>query len=345
MKRLLVSTLLLSTVVGPALAQTPITQTRVSQQASISQRVGLTDITVDYHRPAVNGREVWGALVPFDQVWRAGANENTTVSFTTAVSVEGQEVAAGRYGVHMIPTEGAWTVILSSMADAWGSFSYDESEDVVRVQVNSEDHSATERLTYTFDNPEAGSVDLALTWENKRVPVHLEVDLDITLVTRAAEDLRSLPRFSWQGWNQAAAVAVQASDLDQATTWVDRSITMNRNFSNLQTKAQILQSQGESGDELMAEALSLATEVELNAYGYRLFLGQGRVDEAIEIFAENAKRHPESWNVFDSLAEAQASQGANEEAIVNYEKALEMTALEAQRTRIQGVLEGLRNAE
>ena len=344
MKRLILSTLLAATIAAPMLAQTPISTARVSQHSTILQRIGLTDITVDYHRPAVNGREVWGTLVPLDQVWRAGANENTTVTFSTAVSVEGQEVPAGTYGVHMIPTQGDWTVILSSMSDAWGSFSYDESEDVVRVTVTPQEHMATERLTYSFDSPDTSSVDLALTWEEKRVPIHLEVDLATTLVAQAAEDLRSLPRFSWQGWNQAAGVAVQVGNFEQATTWVDRSISMNRSFANLQTKAQILENAGESSEEIMAEAMGIATEVELNAYGYRIFF-QGQVEEALVIFTENAGRHPESWNVHDSLAEAQAAHGLTDQAIVNYEKAHEMTTLDAQKTRIEGVIEGLRAAD
>lgn len=340
MRKTLITTLLALTAAGPTLSQTPLTTPSVSQSASINQRIGLTDIAVEYHRPGVNGREVWGALVPYDQVWRAGANENTTVSFSTPVSVEGQEVPAGKYGVHMIPTEGDWTLILSRESGAWGSFSYDESEDALRVGVKPETHSPTERLTYTFDNPEPSSVDLALTWADKRVPIHLEIDLAETLVASAEAQLRGLPRFSWQGWNQAAALAVQVGDLEQASTWVDRSIAMNRNFTNLQTKAQILEGQGQSAEALNEESMAIATEAELNAYGYRRFFA-GNVDAAIEVFTENTRRHPESWNVWDSLAEAQAGKNMKTEAIANYTKAMEMTELEAQKDRIRQTLETL----
>ncbi len=327
---------------APLAAQIPLTTPRVSQKASVMQRVGLTDITVEYHRPGVNGRDVWGGLVPLDQVWRAGANENTTVTFSTPVSVEGELVPAGTYGLHMIPSEGDWTVILSSVASAWGSFSYDQSEDVARVMVSPEEHAATERLTYSFDQPEASSVELALTWADKRIPIYLEVDLADTLVASAADELRGLPRFGWQGWNQGAGIAVQVGNLDQATEWVDRSISMNRNFSNLQTKIQILQAQGESADDLIAEGIEIANENELNAWGYTLFYGQSDIDGAIEVFTLNTERHPDSWNVWDSLAEALAAKGETEASIANYTKALEMTTLEPQKARIRQTLEGLR---
>ena len=118
-------------------AQQALTTPQVSPHARVMQTIGLTDITIDYHRPAVNGRPLWGALVPYDQVWRAGANENTTFEVSTEVTINDRTLPAGRYGLHMIPTTGAWTVIFSSMADAWGSFSYDEREDALAVLTRS----------------------------------------------------------------------------------------------------------------------------------------------------------------------------------------------------------------
>ena len=99
----------------------------------MKQQVGVTDITITYHRPVVNGRKIWGGLVPTGQVWRAGANENTTIEFSTPVSIEGKPLPAGTYGLHMIPGENEWTVIFSRNYTSWGSFSYDEKEDALRV--------------------------------------------------------------------------------------------------------------------------------------------------------------------------------------------------------------------
>src|SRR6516225_5654533 len=108
---------------------------RQSQRATVSQRIGVTDITITYHRPLANGRQVWGKLVPYGQVWRAGANENTTITFTDPVQIEGQALDKGTYGLHMIPGENEWTVIFSKDAHDWGSFSYKQDDDALRVKV------------------------------------------------------------------------------------------------------------------------------------------------------------------------------------------------------------------
>ena len=108
---------------------------RASQHALITQRIGITDITINYHRPLANGRQVWGKLVPYGQVWRAGANENTTITFTDPVTIEGQALDKGTYGLHMSPNENEWTVIFSKNATSWGSFAYKQDEDALRVNV------------------------------------------------------------------------------------------------------------------------------------------------------------------------------------------------------------------
>ena len=118
----------------------------VSQLAVTKQRVGLTDVKITYHRPLVNGRKIWGALVPLGEVWRAGANENTTIEFSDAVSVEGQPLAKGTYGLHMIPTADTWTVIFSKMATAWGSYTYSQAEDALRVMVKSTEPRTTSAI-------------------------------------------------------------------------------------------------------------------------------------------------------------------------------------------------------
>jgi len=118
-----------------AVAQSLLTLPEDSQLAAVSQRVGLTDITVRYHRPLVKGRKVWGGLVPYGQVWRAGANENTTIEFSTPVTVEGQPLAKGIYGLHMIPGTDEWSIIFSKNSSSWGSFSYNKDEDALRVTV------------------------------------------------------------------------------------------------------------------------------------------------------------------------------------------------------------------
>src|SRR5215471_12985076 len=104
---------------------------RQSQHAVVTQRIGITDITVNYHRPLVNGRKIWGSLVPYGQVWRAGANENTTIAFSDPVTIEGKPLAKGTYGLHMIPNQDSWTVIFSKTNTGWGSYSYDQKDDAL----------------------------------------------------------------------------------------------------------------------------------------------------------------------------------------------------------------------
>src|SRR5437588_12412630 len=120
---------------------------RVSQRASVTQRIGLTDVTITYHRPAVGGREIWGKTVPYGKVWRAGANENTTITFTDEVTVEGKALAAGTYGLHTIPGKDQWAICVSQHSMVWGSFSYDEKEDALRVIVKQHEAEAFEQLT------------------------------------------------------------------------------------------------------------------------------------------------------------------------------------------------------
>jgi hypothetical protein len=348
-RRLSAVAILVLLLLSPAaVAQVPgLTGPEASPEATVSQVVGLTELEVSYHRPAANNRAVWGGLVPYGQVWRAGANENTVVSVSTSVTVNGTALAAGTYGLHMIPTEGDWTVIFSRETGAWGSFSYDEKEDAARVTVKPETAPHQERLSYTFDEPTADSVVLAMRWEKLRVPLAVKIDLGRTVLENYKAQLRGLPRFGWQGWNQAANFAAQNGiDLDDAMTWADRSIGMNRNFTNLRTKALVLAKKGDTAaaDALTKEALSIATEVEVNAYGYQL-LGQQKVDEAIAMFEKNVKDHPQSWNTYDSLAEAYGIKGDRKKALENYTKAMNMTTVDIQKTRIAGVIEQLKKTQ
>lgn len=320
----------------------PLTLPQPSQAASVSQTVGLTEITITYHRPRVQGREIWGKLVPYGEVWRAGANENTTIAFSTPVAIEGHALPAGRYGFHTLPSAGNWQLIFSAVDSNWGSFAYDAKEDVLRVEVKPEAAPFEEALAYTFDDATARETTIALRWEKLRVPFKVAVDTPEIVYQSLKRELRGLPQFFWQPWNQAATTLLTSKvHLDEAMVWVDRSIAIQKNFANSFTKARLL---GERGDtagakKLMDEALPGANEAELNAYGYQL-LGGGSAADAVAIFRENVKRHPESWNAHDSLAEGLVALGRTDEAVATYRKALAM-APEAQKGRIQGILDGL----
>ena len=329
----------------PLLAQAPLlVLPKQSPRASVTQTVGLTTISITYDRPAVDGRQIWGKLVPFDRVWRAGANENTVIAFSSPVKIGGRSVEPGRYGLHAIPTRSDWTIILSREANAWGSFSYDPKEDALRFTATPVPGDMHERLSYTFDDPTERGVVATLRWEKLAVPLPIEVDSKAVVTDSLREQLRGLGRFFWQPWSQAAAwCAANGVNLEEATTWVDQSIAINENFTNLRVKAALL---GQRGDEAGARAaaqqsLALATEADMNTYGY-LLMGQGKVDSAIVVFRKNVKDHPKSWNTYDSLAEAYAVKGDTKLAVENYSKALSMTRDPNQKKRIEAVLAGLR---
>ncbi|MGH9369321.1 MAG: DUF2911 domain-containing protein [Thermoanaerobaculia bacterium] len=318
----------------------PLALPQASPEASVTQTVGLTQMTIHYHRPAVNKRKIWGDLVPWGEVWRAGANENTTISFSSAVTVEGQKLAAGTYGLHLIPGQMEWIVIFSSISSGWGSFGYDPKEDALRVTVQPRRAEFTERLSYTYEDPTGDSVTAVLRWEELAVPVRIAVDSPSVVVESLRGELRGLAQFSWQPWNQAANYCLQKGvNLDEAMQWADRSISIQENFTNLRTKAGLLEKKGDvkTAGELRAKSLQIATEAEMNAYGYQL-LGEKKVDEAIAVFQKNVKDYPKSWNTYDSLAEGYLTKGDKKLAAEYYGKALAMTKNDTQKKRISDIL-------
>lgn len=327
-----------------ALAQfPPINLPQSSPRASVSQTVGVTELAVSYHRPAVNKRKIWGDLVPYDQVWRAGANENTTLSFSTPATVGGKALPAGTYGLHMIPTQKDWTIIISNVSDAWGTF-YEEKNDAARFTATPRSASLEERLSYRFDDPTRDSTTLVMAWENLEVPIPIQVDTKAGVVASLKGQLRGLPQFGWQGWNTAANFCVQNDyALDQGLEWADRSIAVQETFANLRTKAAILEKKGDAAQAqtLRDKSLKIANEADMNAYGYQL-IGQKKVDEAIAVFQKNVKDYPASWNTYDSLGEAYEAKGDKKKAIELYSKALAMTQDPTQKKRIEGILQKLK---
>src|SRR5271169_3387247 len=149
----------------------------ISQHEIVTQTIGLSNISINYHRPLAGGRELFGKTVPYGKVWRAGANENTTITFGDDVSVEGKPLAAGTYGLHMIPDKDQWTIIFSKNSTSWGSFSYDEKEDALRVTVKPHTAEPFEVLTYVFDDVKPESAAATLRWDKLAVPFHISVDV------------------------------------------------------------------------------------------------------------------------------------------------------------------------
>jgi Protein of unknown function (DUF2911)/Tetratricopeptide repeat len=333
-------------VVPPAMAQAPqLTLPQPSPSASVTQQVGVTEITIAYHRPAVGKRKIWGDLVPYDEVWRAGANENTTIHFSSPVTMGGKRLNAGTYGLHMIPTTKDWTIILSNMSTAWGSFSYDQKEDAVRLTASPTPANFEESLEYRFENPTENSVSVVLQWEKIQVAFPITVDTKAVALESLKGQLRGLGRFFWQDWNQAAQWLLRNNyDLDQGLAWADRSIDIQPTFQNLRTKASFLEKKGDTkgAADLRARAMPLANEGDINNLAYQL-LAEKKYDEALALFRKNVKEHPDSSNVYDSLGEALAATGDKKGAIENYTKALSLSNDAADKKRIGGILARLKS--
>ena len=335
-----ISTLLSALIISANLfAQGTITTPRTpSPAATVTQTIGISTVTVNYSRPSIRGREIWGSLVPYgynvqgfgagnEAPWRAGANENTVIEFSHNVKVEGQNIPAGSYGLFfIINKDNTGEVILSKDYKFWGSFWYDPKDDMMRAKIALRDIPETEMLTYDFINGTKNSAELVLNWEKKQFPVKIEFNVDSIVMANAADELRNSIGFSWQGYASAADYALQNNvNSSQALEWSNQAVAMNSNFTTLRIKAGLLKQMGKTSeaDSAMNDALAVATENELNAYGYQL-MGSGDMDKAIEIFLLNTKRHPGSANVWDSLGEAYAAKGDKKNAIINFKKALGM---------------------
>jgi tetratricopeptide (TPR) repeat protein len=245
----------------------------------------------------------------------------------------------------MIPTAKDWTIAFSTMSVAWGSFTYDQKEDALRVTVTPRTNATSEeRLSYRFDDPSETKATLVLTWEKLSVSIAIEVDTPRVVMASIKQQLRSLPGFAWQGYNQAAAYWLRAGGpLAEALKFADRSIQMMPTYQNQMTRAAILEKQGNAkgAAEQRAKAQSLATEADLNQAGYRL-LADKKIDEAIKLFHTIAERYPESWNAQDSLGEALATKGDKPAAIAAYTKALSLAKEPAQKKRIEATLAKLK---
>jgi len=352
----LLSTMIFSMFIsGSLMAQQNLPFIRVSPQAKVVQNISFATVEINYSRPGVRGREVYGELVPFGLApnafgngkpmpWRAGANENTTITFSHDAKVDGNPLSAGTYGLHMIVQEKEWTIIFSKDYQAWGSFFYEDSNDVLRIKVKPETTTSREWLMYGFENLFNNSADVFMHWGELKVSFEIEVDNHKIVLDTYRDLLTSLPGFNQAAWAAAARYCLNNDvNTNEAMTWIDKALSMNggQNFNNAFVKAGLLSLQGkkDEGDKLLESAKETATENELNMYGYQL-MGQNRLDEALEIFKLNIERHPESWNTYDSYGEALSNKGDKKAAKEYYNKALDM-APESQKARIRDILERL----
>ena len=314
----------------------------ISQRSIITQQIGLTDITINYCRPLVGGRTLFGKEIPYGQVWRAGANENTVISFTDDVSVEGHALPAGAYGLHMIPTADQWTIIFSKNSTSWGSFSYDEKEDALRVTTKTQPAEFEEALAYTFEDVKPDSTAVTLRWAKVAVPFHVSVDVNAIVLRSIQNQLRSVGGFTWAGYDEAALWLLDTNtNLDQAIKWEDRSILAEERFDNLLTKSQILEAQGkkQEAEAAKAKAFEMANGVQLHVYGRGLQI-QNKQDEGFAVFQINIKKRPNEWYTHGEIARIASAKGDFDTATKEM-KLAKASAPDGAKNQIQGLIDRL----
>ena len=246
--RVVLSLVILSASAALAQSATKLDLPRPSPKGSVTQTVGLTDITVAFSSPGVKGRKIWGEVVPLDQVWRAGANDCTKVTFSTPVSIEGKPVPAGAYCIFLLPAKSGWTFILSKNSEQGGT-DYKQSEDALRVPATASTIPLRERLAYAildFDDEEGT---LAMEWETQRVAVKFTTGTR----ERALAQIHNLKGDDWRPYNAAARyLSVAGIEPALAMQMVDRSIKLKENWNNVWTRAQLLHAAGKNSEALAA---------------------------------------------------------------------------------------------
>ncbi len=313
-----------------------------SQHAVVTQRLGVTDITIDYHRPLANGRKIWGGLVPYGQVWRAGADQNTTITFTDPVSIEGKPLDRGTYGLHMIPNEDQWTIIFSKMHTAWGSFSYNQAEDALRVTVKPGTTDLHNALVYDFDQLQPDSTVVTMSWDKVAVPFKVTVNLPQTVEASLHNQLRGLPQYTWDAWDDAATYMLDNKmDLNEALQDEDKSIQNEERFENLMTKSRILDAMGQKEQAAATRDKALAMGNAQQLYGYaRQLQRQKRQDDAFAIYRTMAKKYPDNWLTYAGMGRVYCGQGDYEKASEEMKLAL-ASAPDIGKPSVEGLIKRL----
>ena len=316
-----------------------------NKKATTSERIGITDVTFHYDRPAVKGREgkIWAGLVhkgftnlgfgtSKEAPWRAGANENTTITVSTDVMIEGKPLAAGTYGLFFAMGDGDATIIFSNNSTSWGSFFYDPKEDALRVMVKTVPLSeSVERLKYEFMDEKENSATAALIWEKLKIPFTIEVDYVKTQLASFRRELRSDKGFKWEAWMEAIDFCIERNtNFNEALQWSDYSISGpfigQKNFKTLSSRALLLSKigRGAEADSLLKQAMAISTMQELHSYARQL-LRDKKTAQALEAFKLNAQKNPNVFTTNMGLMRGYSANGDYKNAL-KYAKAAQLQA-------------------
>jgi len=334
-----------------------------NKKAAVSERIGLTDVTITYDRPGVKGREgkIWGQLVHTgytDQQfgtakaapWRAGANENTTFTFTTGVKIEGQPLPAGKYGFFIAYGPEECTLIFSKNSTSWGSYYYDQQEDALRMKVKPQSlDKSVEWLKYEFMNESENSAIVALQWEKLSIPFKIEVDYVKDQLESFRRELRTEKGFIWQSWDQAAQWCVQRNvNLDEALLWADSAsgnFGGDKSFQAWSTKAQVLQKlgRGEESAAVMQKAMPFGTMNEIHQYARQL-LGMKLNKMAFDVFKSNFEKYPNEFTTLMGMTRGYSAIGDTKNALKYANLALPISPAQ-QKAGVQNMIDKLKEGK
>lgn len=335
-----------------AVAQISLPPSGDNQRSEVTQWIGLVKVTVSYSSPDVHSPtgedrkgKIWGGVVHYGFIdqgfgtskaapWRAGSNENTTISFSHDVKIAGKEIKAGIYGLFLdVEKEGSWNWILSKDTNSWGSYYYNPDSDVVRIQATPQECEYTEWLTYTFTNRKRNAAEVSLQWENKRVSFSVDVpNTNELYVAALRNELRgTIASFRHESYLAAASFCAQNKvELEQGLQWADYAITDGfvgrEDFTSLSTKAQVLTALGRDAEVevIMDKAIKHPTATVNAIHQYaRTLLAAGKKEKAMEVFKYNFKTHPEDkFTPNVGLARGYTALGDKKNAIKHWEAAI-----------------------
>jgi hypothetical protein len=330
-------------------------------RARITEEVGITDITITYTRPDVNGREgkIWGNLVTYGfstnsfitnkntSPWRAGANENTTISFEHDVKLEGRPVKAGTYGLFMAVWPDSVLLILSNQSNAWGSFYYEDKYDALRVTVKPAVlEKNVEWLKYEFIEQKEKSCTIALLWEKKMIPFKIEVDVDNIVINRLREQVTSQRGFNQLNLVAAANYCLNKNiNLEEALSWSQRAAGF-KSYSTLRTLATAYEklSRLKEADSVMVEALTMSTAAQYVGYG-RALITQKRADKALEVLLTGKTKFGDVFAVNNGLMFGYAAKADHKNAIVYATKAMAQAPNDAARKTLEDQIAKLKEGK
>ena len=314
----------------------------VNFKSNAGRKVGMTDIEINWNAPGVKGREgkIWGTSVAnygfevlgfgsnMPSPWRAGANESTTISFSTDVTINGKSLAAGTYGFFIALYTDSCTLIFNKNTKGWGSYFYNSNLDVLRVTTlqQKDMKESKERLEYTFAKQTANTIEVALEWERWRIPFTVTTDVKQTTLAYLKSQMSGAMGFDPPSLETAAGWCLQNEvNYEEALNWANSAVDPNlggvKTFRALSTKAGLLNklNRQHEADELMTVALDNATSIEMHGYGRQL-LTQNKVKEAMQVFQKNYDKYKGAWPTNVGMMRGYSASG-------NLKKALEHAKL------------------